>query len=101
MTGKKDNRQRTGVRRKKHHVRPTKIPVRATSKNVANILSPGRSKALREVPGNPYRWRLYTAACSPQSQYVLMDYEPDADPIWVVADACGRKIVGVVEQGKN
>ena len=30
-----------------------------------------------------------------------MAYEPDADPIWVVADTCGRKIVGVVEQGKN
>ena len=42
----------------------------------------------------------YTAACAPHSR-VPMDYGPGADPIWVMTDACGNGIDGVVAQGKD
>ena len=33
--------------------------------------------------------------------YMYMDYEPDADPIWVGTDACGNRICVGAAQGKN
>ena len=42
----------------------------------------------------------YTATCAPHS-WVPMDYGPGVNPIWVMTDACGNWIGGVVAQGKD
>ena len=43
----------------------------------------------------------YIAACAPHGSRVPMDYGPGTDPIWVMTDACGNGISGVVAQGKD
>lgn len=42
----------------------------------------------------------YVAACAPHSR-VPLDYGPNHDPIWVMTDACGNGIGGVVAQGPD
>ena len=57
----------------------------------------------------PYQWgyteqrafetvKRYVAACAPHC-HVPLDYSLDRDPIWVMTDACGDGIGGVVAQG--
>jgi len=57
----------------------------------------------------PYQWgyteqrvfktvKRYVAACAPHCR-VPLDYSPGSDPIWVMTDACGNGIGGVVAQG--
>ncbi|KIN99114.1 hypothetical protein M404DRAFT_78798, partial [Pisolithus tinctorius Marx 270] len=59
----------------------------------------------------PFRWtfteqrafetvKRYVAACA-QHCRVPLDYGPDRDPIWVMTDACGNGIGGVVAQGED
>jgi len=42
----------------------------------------------------------YVSACAPHC-CVPLDYRPDRDPIWVMTDACGNGIGGVVAQGRD
>jgi len=42
----------------------------------------------------------YVLACAPHC-HVPLDYSPDRDPIWVMTDACGNGIGGVVAQGHD
>jgi len=42
----------------------------------------------------------YVSACAPHCR-VPLDYSPDRDPIWVMTDACGNGIGGVVAQGHD
>jgi len=44
--------------------------------------------------------KAYTAACALSSR-VPLNYGPGADPIWVMTDACGNGVGGVVAQGKD
>jgi len=59
----------------------------------------------------PYQWgytaqrafetvKRYVSACAPHCR-VPLDYGPDREPIWVMTDACGNGIGGVVAQGHN
>lgn len=59
----------------------------------------------------PFRWtfteqrafetvKKYVAACAPHCR-VPLKYGPDADPIWVMTDACGNGIGGVIAQGPD
>lgn len=44
--------------------------------------------------------KAYTATCTSNSR-VPLRYGSDTDPIWVMTDACGNGIGGVVAQGKD
>jgi len=59
----------------------------------------------------PYQWgyteqcafkmvKQYVAACAPHC-CVPLDYSPGSDPIWVMTNACGNGIGGVVAQGRT
>ena len=59
----------------------------------------------------PYQWgyteqrafetvKRYVSACAPHCR-VPLDYGPECDPIWVMTDACGNGIGGVVAQGRD
>jgi len=59
----------------------------------------------------PYQWgyteqrafetiKRYVSACAPHCR-VPLDYDQDRDPIWVMTDACGNGIGGVVAQGRD
>jgi len=59
----------------------------------------------------PFRWsyteqrafdtiKRYIASCAPHSR-VPIDYSPNHDPIWIMTDACGNGIGGVVAQGPD
>jgi len=59
----------------------------------------------------PYQWgyteqrafetvKRYVSACAPHCR-VPLDYGPERDPIWVMTDACGNGIGGVVAQGRD
>ena len=42
----------------------------------------------------------YVSACTPHCR-VPLDYGPNRDPIWVMMDACGNGLGGVVAQGRT
>jgi len=59
----------------------------------------------------PFRWsyteqrafdmiKQYVSSCAPHSR-VPLEYRSDRDPIWVMTDACGNGIGGVIAQGKD
>ena len=59
----------------------------------------------------PFRWsyteqrafdtiKRYMSSCAPHS-CVPLEYGSDQDPIWVMTDACGNGIGGVIAQGKD
>ena len=44
--------------------------------------------------------KAYTAVCASSSR-VPLNYGPNAEPIWVMTDACGNGVGGVIAQGKD
>jgi len=79
--------------------------------NIFKVHVPLGVLAKASAKSKPFQWgyteqrafetvKRYVSACAPHC-CVPLDYSPDRDPIWVMTDACGNGIGGVVAQGHD
>ena len=79
--------------------------------NIYKVRIPLGVLAEASTKTKPFQWgyteqhtfetvKCYVSACTPHCR-VPLDYGPNRDPIWVMTDACGNGLGGVVAQGRT